>query len=679
MTIPCQSNSETVTKKHVTTVTNREYHCSIATSPRNDTLEMRQDIQVINEFSSVINDRQLHATANGKEGRCEEKLIQNTKYIISYVRHDTTRDLLAGRRYAQQGYQKDAINVFNKILEQIPQTHSEYAILVKEKEYAQKRLDYRVDFLTCFPYDIVCRILDYISQDTAAHCSHVSSEWRTLILNYPMLWRTIEVFEVISKRNKKKFLLYQLLPSISHHVEEFWGMPPNCHHAQRYLNLFQTNDFSNIQSLHIMHTVNTKEYYSTFCSALKNVSGTLKSLDIWASNETDVPNIYLILSICPNITSLRFMTNRLSHMPTPSMLPYSTTNLTKVEVLTFDENLREAGLQKLLETSPNLGWLTINKCNNINGFYHVIQKYCPKLKVFIEGEQATIPCHESDQWFLDVISPTNNEEGLQAVAVTLDATGPEFMTLLETHDKKLRGLSLKKSDSNFLQTQQGITDWNRLSTFDFKKMTYFQLCEIPSSTIQHHLGKILKHMPNLETLILEYISDKLSADTFDALEHLPKLSDLKINHCELDIVHLHHLLETFVQQSRTNTSPSLLTLTLEEIEMDTHATELCSKIQSLKALSIGYLSNTRTTKPTMERFVKNVPQRLPQLEQLSLLDMDLTPQDLQVLSTSKSLKMIQFENNKGITQEDVDIAFSLSSINIHFLPFFNDEDDYDNI
>ncbi|KAI9268825.1 hypothetical protein BDA99DRAFT_596744 [Phascolomyces articulosus] len=101
--------------------------------------------------------------------------------------------LRAGRLYASHGYQKQALELLNKGLEQVPRTDTYYELLTQEKYQAQRRLEHRVDFFTCLPYDISCCIIDYVPQDTAIQCSRVSSAWRVLLLNYPKPWRYIYV------------------------------------------------------------------------------------------------------------------------------------------------------------------------------------------------------------------------------------------------------------------------------------------------------------------------------------------------------------------------------------------------------------------------------------------------------------------------------------------------------
>ncbi|KAI9276901.1 hypothetical protein BDA99DRAFT_600743 [Phascolomyces articulosus] len=635
-----------------------KWHHSSTTKKIKEILENGHTMQVINKTTCTIQDLQtemllilqLRAMAYAQKGRYEEEL-HDALSMMTFAPHDTAGYLYLGRRYAYQGYQKRAMDVLNKGLEKVSEAHPEYELLLEEKDKTQKLLDDRVDFFTCLPYDIACRIIDFTPADTVTHCSRVSSSWRSLVLNYPLPWRKIDASILETIDYKKCLHSVILLPSISHHVEVFDGLPYDRGYETRFLKLLQTNNFSNLCSLKMTCVENTQmSYHTLFCSALTSISGSLKSLNIFSMNTEGIPNVSQILSICHRLTSLRLDTRWMDHMFAPFHVPYST-HLTRIELCCKDE-VGGIELQKFLQSSPNLRWFSVTKCNPI-GFYETIQKYCPNLNVLFLGEKH-FAGYNTEKWCLDV----NQKEGLQVVHATLHLIGLGFIKLLEKHVHTLLGLSLGKALSfGQIRYQESVTlnseFWDEFSTLNFNNLTRFILYRTALNSTRHHIGNTLKNMPNLEILQLEEVRDKLSSCAFNSIKKMHKLSELKIEDCHFDPIDLHQLLEFFVQNEVTTSS--LHTLLLQGRSVDGTAMEISGQIKSLTTLIIQW--GSRGPRPSVERFVKSVSQ-LPRLEQLILNDMELTSGDLKVLNTSISLRSVRLFAVHGITKEDMEASFS---------------------
>ncbi|KAI9261507.1 hypothetical protein BDA99DRAFT_537895 [Phascolomyces articulosus] len=76
-----------------------------------------------------------------------------------------------------------------------------------------------LDPLVQLPSDIVCRVIDYVPQDTVAQCALLSSAWRSFILGYPNPWRSMGG-NYLSKFGTLCCHCYRILRLVTHHVED---------------------------------------------------------------------------------------------------------------------------------------------------------------------------------------------------------------------------------------------------------------------------------------------------------------------------------------------------------------------------------------------------------------------------------------------------------------------------
>ena len=148
--------------------------------------------------------------------------LTDARELIKYDPHDPKGYLWSGKLYGHLGKHEQGIEILKKGLKKVPFSppnehyHQKLkeAIQMVEKQCDQKKKD----ILISLPYELSCRILDQLCQRTLVQCSNVNSSWRTLVTNYPKIWRHIKLpaFEV-----KDIYLpLYKSLPFITHHIQE---------------------------------------------------------------------------------------------------------------------------------------------------------------------------------------------------------------------------------------------------------------------------------------------------------------------------------------------------------------------------------------------------------------------------------------------------------------------------
>ncbi|KAI9273094.1 hypothetical protein BDA99DRAFT_284069 [Phascolomyces articulosus] len=153
-----------------------------------------------------------------------------------------------GRLYMDQGYQNQAINVFNKGLEMVPRTNTQCQVLEQEKQLAEQRMNRPINFFVNAPYDIACCIIDQlIHKDlfTIVQCTRVSSSWRSLILDYPKPWRHIYADDGTTEASLRSC---HIMPPIIHHAQHF-GICPSQRNSKKCLELIQTKKTHQISIL----------------------------------------------------------------------------------------------------------------------------------------------------------------------------------------------------------------------------------------------------------------------------------------------------------------------------------------------------------------------------------------------------------------------------------------------
>lgn len=237
---------------------NKDYDYRAIAKITQQALDNKDSDTVIKHSLPVINDLQtqivhllkMRVIAWRRKGQYDKE-IQDAYSIIANAPQDPTGYLHAGCRYSEQGFQKRAIDIFNKGLNHVSNTDEQYNVLLHEKNRAQKRLDHRIDFFTTTSYDIVCHIIDFIPQEALFRCSRVSSAWRSLVLNYPRPWRQIRYSDNLFTKKDGMLSLFGFLPFVSHHIKELVGLPQEQERAARYINLIKFNNFSKLYSLQV--------------------------------------------------------------------------------------------------------------------------------------------------------------------------------------------------------------------------------------------------------------------------------------------------------------------------------------------------------------------------------------------------------------------------------------------
>ena len=179
--------------------------------------------------------------------------LKDAREVIKYAPHDPKGYLWSSQFYARFDKYEQGHEILKKGLKQVTLSSRnehyyqklEEAIKILEKQHHEHR--HKKDILISLPYELSCRILDKLTQSSLVQCSNVNSSWRTLVSNYPKIWRCMKISAV--EVNDMYFSFYKLLPFITHHIQEL-----ELHDRKGFkkcLDLIRRNNFGNLCTFRI--------------------------------------------------------------------------------------------------------------------------------------------------------------------------------------------------------------------------------------------------------------------------------------------------------------------------------------------------------------------------------------------------------------------------------------------
>ncbi|KAI7857531.1 hypothetical protein BDC45DRAFT_565991 [Circinella umbellata] len=643
-------------------------------------LENEQHDTVIEQSSRILDDLQqktvymlkLRMTAWDKKGRYDNQL-QDAKKLMAYAPHDLAGYLYAGQRYSDLGYQKRAIKIFEEGLNKIPFCFSSSSSLNQQGHYqelqqarltAKRRDNYRRDMLVCLPYDVSCCVLDELSQQTLAHCTRVSSTWRNLVLNYPNIWHHMDVATFDVKKQMDDVIpVYRLLPTIADHIQEL--VLPEEKQLKDYLDLIRTNNFRNLCSLQIKRGFWRQERninYETICSSLINVASTLTSLNLDLIHIQGL-DLARLLSMFRNLASLRYYAtwDQSSSLLNKQLIPF-TTSLTKLDLWrhkahTWNPTFTVTEMQQLIRSSPHLQFLSIYSCTD--EIYDEVTHYCPDIRKLIVNQTHNEHMTADEQ---------KSVRGLKTLLSTNLLSGTAIKSLLTQHAATLHTLQL---DQEMVHPTRGT--WQQLfSTVTFHKLVNITISKAHEEIIQQ-LDIIIQQTLHLEMLFVAQTCGTMIPDgVFNTLVHLLKFKKLWLIDCDFNPAVLVRCLDMF---SKSKAQSALVSLDISGMEGTINDTLLktCARIKSLVDLSVCHSSPRQGA---VQSFARNVA-KLPNLEDLSIYEMPMTENDIQVIGKNRSICRVTINASEGITQEQVLGSFA-PHVLIDYDEFYGD-DDNDNV
>ncbi|KAI8137377.1 hypothetical protein BJV82DRAFT_661370 [Fennellomyces sp. T-0311] len=575
--------------------------------------------------------------------------LKEASTLIDYAPRDAAGYLALGCRYADQGYQTRAIQVFEDGLRNVPRTNSQYNKLSAAKQRALSQRRIRIDIMANVPYDVMGAITEQIPDETLRSCLMVSSVWRQRLLAYPGCWRDIHIkkFERFDYFHLPK--VYNTLPLICHHIRKL--TLPHCPRVTLALKAMTTMNFSSMQSLEIPDPPYGYDchHYASLCLSLPNIAESLTTLDV--SLFIEKPDILSqILKICQKLTALRYCNLTGTNVFTRLALPHRT-SLRKVVLEAPLLSFQSSNLVPLFQSSPDIRYMVLRGCGS--DIYAAVNEHCPNIKIFWV---VNFPYKLSSLDYVD----SKRYNGLTNLHMYNPTSTFAIAPLINTHSTSLRTLFISFADSRFGSSE---IEWTgNLSSLSLNGLTDLGLESIPDA-IASQLPAIIAECPKLKSLGLNMLEGTIPGQTFVAASKLKQLTTLELQEAYMPRSDEKLLLQFLLDARQPQKGkPGLKVLRLYDCGDSSAIVVACSAITTLTELCI---SSWAILNDRDERSFAAGLGRLPNLEKLDLRNLGLTEQNLLLISENKSLKEVELYNIYDLREEEVRSAFS-SSVKLQF-------------
>ncbi|KAI8147922.1 hypothetical protein BJV82DRAFT_664261 [Fennellomyces sp. T-0311] len=602
---------------------------------------------VIGHSSATVDDLQkrlvhllkMRVTAWGQKGQYDQELKEASE-IMQYAPHDPMGYLCAGSRYADQGHQTKAIEIFNKGLRNVPQNNIQYKTLYAAKQHALKRYSQRIDIIAKVPFDIVTIILDQIPPKTLALCVEVSPIWRQKLLEYPGCWRKIRIDDFVDEIDGYHTLsrVCRILPRISHYVREL--SLPHAPLLPRSLELIGSKNFSCLQSLKIRKPDIDEYKYEDYCeplqTCLQNIAESLTSLHIQYYGD-DTVYLSQILNTCRKLTTVVFHNEGHRRALAGLALPFDT-SLRKVVLA---GSLHSSDLVSLFRCSPNLRYLALSKSND--HIYTAIGEHCPDTISILKIGYETL--HLNDVFDSD----SDNSTGLTNLCASNPQSSRIIASLINKFSTTLRYLRISFPRRTHGHSRE---NWGTLSSFALAGLTSLSFENVPQS-VTTDLPSLFEQCSKLETISLKMMNSSIPKRAFIAASQLRHLTSLRLKGARFSEESILQFLSAVEHQQ--NGSRGLMDLRLiDGGDINGPVLAACASIKSLTSLAIRY---PIMMEPSDEQNFAVGLERLPRLQKLYLANLTLSKQSLLTISKNKSLKEVELNNIYQLTAMQIQDAF----------------------
>ena len=399
--------------------------------------------------------------------------------------------------------------------------------------------------------------------------------------------------------------------------------------------------------------------YEAICSSLINVASTLTSLNLDLIHMQGLHLAHL-LSMFRNLTSLRYYASwdQSNNMLDKQIFP-PTTSLTKLDLWrhkahSWDPTFSVTEIQQLIRSSPHLQFLSIYSCTD--EIYDEVARYCPDIRKLIVNQT-----HNED---MTADEQKKGTRGLKTLLSTNLLSGTAIKSLLTQHATTLNTLQL---DQEMVHATRG--SWQQLfSTVSFHNLVNITINKVHEEIIQE-LDTIIQQTTHLEMLFVAQTCGTMIPDgVFDTLVELLKFKKLWLIDCDFNPAVLVRCLDMFAKSKAQSTLVSLDISGMEGTINDT-LLKTCARIKSLVDLSVCHSSPRQGA---VQSFARNVA-KLPNLEDLSIYEMPMAENDIQVIGRNRSICRVTINASEGITQEQVLGAFA-PHVLIDYDEFYGDND-----
>ncbi|KAI8147836.1 hypothetical protein BJV82DRAFT_664187 [Fennellomyces sp. T-0311] len=497
-----EDKSDTWIRLHhssIESLTNGDYDAAIDSS--------LEAVKLLDTLKAMVLDTCASAYAMkgmfGSAMEAAEKMIECTPLTAAgYLR--------AGDTLALQGKHHDAIQLFNKGVQKVPQDDEQYASLTEHKAASEAQTDKRVDFFKSLPSEVTNIIIGKIREDSEvdfdAICMDVSKAWRNAIADCPAAWSNVWMTGYLPER-----AFFTLLPLAGRHIQKLCMDHLNEDQCPRLVKGVVDNQLRNLRDFRVQGWHNGR---GPLLTLLKPLGTTLTKLEILADAVPHIPTLGSVLTICPRLEILCYcISGELT------LFSEDTTSVPKecnISSLTLTSAFVSAGvLGEILPRCPRIQDLIVSK-GEMTGLTTILDS-CPQLKKL--GFNTIIPS------IPDI--PVDDLPGIQQFGIYSSdlAESADICSILNRYQSTLQIIDIELQDMHSHLPDR----WAGLRNFEGKNLKHLTYTgRTPSmNTIA---TAILRRCPVLQSVTLQHLSAEESTSLLcEALLAAPNLRTLTLS------------------------------------------------------------------------------------------------------------------------------------------------------
>ncbi|KAG2227619.1 hypothetical protein INT45_002304 [Circinella minor] len=462
--------------------------------------------------------------------------------LINVHRFSSTGYLCAGNLHMMQGRAQAAIEMFQAGLKQVPESDSNYPVLMNKLQEATQTYGKRLDILSTLPFELMSCAFSHLSMPELTICMDVSKTWKSRVLQCTEAWRRLEV-------NSKYEMA--LVKTVSEHIRHL-RIDAGGESTDTCLRLISDRKICNLETLEIDTVFRQAPTVRRFFSAFRETGPTLRILNLkFARANPRPPPLIPILDMCPKLTHLTYHTWNLRRQDVKGARSSKSFILTHLDLFT-NRSIECPELEAILRRCPKLLCLILYKCSP--NCLRLIPQYCNLIEYFSlnktnttksSGQWEQIPYvnhHQTNnlQFLREQLqqrrlstNPVQHEQqdkqvnGLRSLSIyTSDIIGPQGVVQFINSNKdtvKELALGIGEGDRSFTTL---IQPWASLVLFEWNyqlRKIEFSLERCSTSILCTMMGRC----PNLEAIKLDR-TGSLTDEVFYTLVDLAKLHHLEL-------------------------------------------------------------------------------------------------------------------------------------------------------
>ncbi|KAI9275804.1 hypothetical protein BDA99DRAFT_496491 [Phascolomyces articulosus] len=596
-----------------------------------------------------------------------DAVCADAQTMIQFFPESATGYIRKARLLSMHGYQRQAIDIYNKGLQNTKVNDSKKSLLSNIHESrtleqglkdATKLNNKRIDFFSQLPTECVCTIISLLNMKEKATCMLVNNLWRQYILDWvdPSLW---EHFTIQDK--EEDMVLVKAAPYFAHRTKTLVIDSKGPNILSMYLKYMVCGHFKNIHSLKMTGNGASRLWRERFlfANAIYKTRHSLRCLDLTMKYDFQVVTLAQVVSACDNVTHITYQVKCFVRSANNTIGDFkvvnprhSLNNLT----LTLGGNLIEGEqIVAMLQRCPKLRRFVISACDP--SILDVVREHAPEgLKIFAmnpDYHHTVVPD----------LPPNVNYDRTPSGLWVLIAYGHrnpipplQLLPLIYKHRTTLATIRIDISEISVIELQRFNTTYP-----DFRFSNLLLMMNFSCYRKTHQLLlEATYDRPILKTLTGTHIYDVKSI--IKSVRRLPSLSFLNMMHVrdwEVRPSDVLELFDIFTRRSNADLT-SLNHITLREF-WAIDDTVLCSlaNIKTLESVMLWGLVNVSTS--GLCAFIQHAP--VDRLKHIKLNNMySVTDDTLNVLCNHcSSLIALWLHDIPNVTKEGVDYLLENTS------------------